>query len=89
MNLRNHSPIFGKLQSPGHSQMKRIVAEELIRILEIEAEQWRQAAAACNEVIPIVIGQKEKLKWLSREQSYLAQAEINRALIEVIRADSE
>lgn len=69
--------------------MKRIVAEELIRILEIEAEQWRQAAAACNEVIPIVIGQKEKLKWLSREQSYLAQAEINRALIEVIRADSE
>ena len=69
--------------------MNRAPTKEIIRILELSVRQWTDAEAACDEIIPILVDDREIEKWRSRAMNYRAQAEIQRALIAVIREDSE
>jgi hypothetical protein len=69
--------------------MNRERAKTFIQILELSAKQWFDAEAACDEIIPVLVDDREKEKWRLRAVNYRAQAEIQRAMIEVIREDSE
>ena len=69
--------------------MNRAPTKEIIRILELSVRQWTDAEAACDEVIPILVDDREIEKWRLRAMNYRAQAEIQRALIAVMREDSE
>lgn len=69
--------------------MKRASTKAIIQILELSVKQWFDAEAACDEIIPVLTDDREKEKWRLRAMNYRAQAEIQRALIEVIREHSE
>ena len=69
--------------------MNRAPTEAIIRILELSVKQWFDAEAACDEIIPALTDDREKEKWQLRATNYRAQAEIQRALIAVMREDSE
>lgn len=69
--------------------MNRAPTEAIIRILELSVKQWFDAEAACDEIIPALTDDREKEKWRLRAMNYRAQAEIQRALIAVMREDSE
>jgi len=69
--------------------MNRERAKAVIQILELSAKQWFDAEAACDEIIPMLVDERQKEKWKLRAANYRAQAEIQRALLEVIREESE